>query len=318
MKRPNFFIVGAPKCGTTALSQYLREHRDVFVSWPKEPHFFATDFDEHRRIKTLRDYERLFEPAEDRHLAVGEASIWYLYSRVAARNIRSYNKDARIIALLRNPVALFASLHNQLLYNFWEDEENAETAWRLQAVRAEGQNLPASCPEPTFLQYTQACSLGEQVERLLRVFPREQVKFFLLEDLAKSPGAVYEETLSFLRVPSDGRRSFPQINTRKRHRIRWLGRFFMDPPPRSRFIEAQVKKGLRAAGIMNYKAWHRLIQANERRAPKPEIPSRFRAELSEVFRDDVVRLSELIGRDLTGWLEPSTPVNRSAAHRGSR
>ena len=74
MRKPNFFIVGAPKCGTTALSEYLREHPQVFMSRPKEPHHFATDMPRYRFTKNEADYLDLFSGADDSHTAIGEAS----------------------------------------------------------------------------------------------------------------------------------------------------------------------------------------------------------------------------------------------------
>jgi hypothetical protein len=71
--KPNFFIVGAPKCGTTALYEYLRPHPNIFMPKVKEPHFFAKDLGTYPFIKTLEDYTRLFAAAGSRHLRVGEA-----------------------------------------------------------------------------------------------------------------------------------------------------------------------------------------------------------------------------------------------------
>lgn len=75
MRKPTFFIIGAPKCGTTALSEYLREHPNVFVSIPKEPHYFAEDFVRYRRVETLKDYMDIFRSASDKHFTVGEVSV---------------------------------------------------------------------------------------------------------------------------------------------------------------------------------------------------------------------------------------------------
>ena len=97
-RRPDFFILGAPKCGTTALSEYLRRHPRVFVSRPKEPHYFCADFDYYYAPgqRTEEHYLRLFAEADEGHLAVGEASVWYLYSEDAARNIaRVRSRGAR-------------------------------------------------------------------------------------------------------------------------------------------------------------------------------------------------------------------------------
>ena len=120
MKKPNFFIVGAPRCGTTALSEYLRGHPNVFFSQPKEIGFFATDFPGSRVITRFEDYMALFNDVQPDHLRVGEGSVWYMYSREAARNIHEYNPKAKLIVMLRNPVDLVHSLHSQLLLSIDE------------------------------------------------------------------------------------------------------------------------------------------------------------------------------------------------------
>jgi hypothetical protein len=97
--KPAFFIIGVPKCGTTALVSYLSEHPDIFMSEPKEPHFFADDFPHYKEfIPTVADYEKLFEDAALKSSArVGEASVWYLYFKSALKNIHAYRPDAKLI-----------------------------------------------------------------------------------------------------------------------------------------------------------------------------------------------------------------------------
>ncbi len=196
--RPNFFIVGAPKCGTTALYEYLHPHPNIFMPQVKEPHFFASDLGTYPAIKTLEDYTRLFAESTERHTRVGEASVYYLRSSTAIRNIHEYNPDARIIAMFRNPVDMVHSLHSQLLYWSYETESNFERAWRLQDRRRQGHDVPRSCPEPKLLQYKEIGSFGTQTERLFSSFPRAQVKLIMYEEFAASPQTVYDEVIEFL------------------------------------------------------------------------------------------------------------------------
>ncbi|UCC88813.1 MAG: sulfotransferase, partial [Anaerolineales bacterium] len=99
--KPNFFIVGAPRCATTALYRYLCDHPNIFMPRVKEPHFFAEDISVGKPTKTLDWYMGLFEESSEEHLAVGEASVFYLYSSVAVRRIYEFNKEAKIIVILR-------------------------------------------------------------------------------------------------------------------------------------------------------------------------------------------------------------------------
>lgn len=296
-----FFIVGAPKCGTTALSAYLREHENIFVSWPKEPHYFCTDFDSYRRVVSERDYLDLFRNVKDSHLAIGEASVWYMYSREAIRNIHDFDREARIIAMLRDPVEMLPSLHTQLVYNGFEEERDFEAAWRLQRERRSGKAIPKLCPEPAFLQYGKIASYSTQLRRVMRVFPPEQVKVILMDDLASSPARVYRETLEFIGVPDDGRARFERVNERKIQRWERFGKFMYHPPVWVRKVETVMKKALNGLGVHEIKLWHRLMALNSKPAPKRELSVEFRAELAGYFASEIKDLSTLLGQSMEQW-----------------
>ena len=218
--KPNFFIVGAPKCGTTALYEYLRGHPNVFMPHAKEPHYFARDLGAYPLIKTAEAYAALFAAGEDRHLRVGEASVYYLRSTTALAGIREFDPQARIIAMFRDPVEVVHSLHAQLLYVGEETVQDFERAWRLQARRGRGLDLPPRCRDPFLFQFAQLGQFGSQTQRLLALFPRSQVKLILYEDFAAAPRRLYDEVIEFLGLPHDGRLDFPRINQHKRARAR--------------------------------------------------------------------------------------------------
>ena len=307
---PNFFIVGAPKCGTTALYEYLRAHPNVFMPELKEPHFFARDLGGYPRIKTLEAYRELFAPRAAHHLAVGEASVYYLRSEVAARNIHGFNPDARIIAMFRNPVDMVYSLHSQLLYWSEEIEPDFETAWRLQERRRRGRDLPPQSRGAFLLDYTQVGCFGTQVERLLSVVPRSQVKLILYDDFTASPRAVYDETIEFLGLPPDHRSEFPRINENKRARLAWLGNFLRKPPPQLRATVQRLKRMVGAEGISAVKK--SVVGLNTRKERRSPLSPEFRAELVEVFREEVALLGRLMERDLSHWSEHSSQSSLSA------
>src|SRR3954468_1950993 len=116
MPSPSFFIVGAPKCGTTSLNDYLRQHPRIFIPERKELHYFGSDL---TFLKTQRptreEYLAHFAAAQPQQIA-GEASVWYLYSQLAAREIHDFCREAKFIIMLRNPVDMMHSLHSQYLY----------------------------------------------------------------------------------------------------------------------------------------------------------------------------------------------------------
>jgi len=149
--KPGLFIVGAPKCGTTAWVRYLGEHPQIAFSRIKEPHFFALDLPGFREVEMKREYEALFSDAGDAAV-LGEASVLYLFSKSAAEQIRKYNPDARILILLRAQEDYLPSWHQQLLYTFQEEIEDFGEAWRLSGQRRP-ETVPETCKEPSLLDY---------------------------------------------------------------------------------------------------------------------------------------------------------------------
>jgi hypothetical protein len=298
MPTPDFFIVGAPKCGTTALSTYLREHPNVFMSWPKEPHFLADDFPHYKRDLPDRDsYLRLFDGAEDRHGAIGEASVWYLYSQVAMDNIKKLNPAARIIAMLRNPVTMVPSLHAQLKWTLDEDCGDLAAAWRLQSRRTRGQCLPARCREPAFLQYGAVAAYSEQVRRIYDQFSCDQVKVILFEDFIADPGSVYRETLNFLGLPDDRRVDFAKINERRKHRNAVFARFTQRPPRLVVAVSAGVKRVLSIERLCVIKKLQKFNSVPE----KARLSDAFRRDLYDYFAPDICMLESILERPLTVW-----------------
>jgi hypothetical protein len=266
----------------------------------KEPHFFAKDLGTYPRIKTDEEYAGLFAAATDRHLRIGEASVYYLRSSVAIPNIREFNPEAKIIAMFRNPVDMVASMHAQLLY--WSEETVAdfEEAWRLQERRRRGHDIPRRSRGAFLLQYGEVGRFGTQVQRLLATFPRSQVKLILYDDFAASPQAVYDDVIAFLELPHDGRTEFPRINESKRVRLPWLRNFYRKPPPPLRSAVRRIKQVIGGDAISSVK--EKIVSANTVWEGREPLSPRFRAELVEVFRPEVELLSRLVGRDLSHWV----------------
>jgi sulfotransferase family protein len=295
-RKPTFMIVGAPKCGTTALYEYLRTHPQVFISDPKEPHFYAEDLGAHRSIFTRAEYDRLFSAAGSQHSAIGEASAWYLHSQVALPTISRELPDTKLIVMLRNPVELLRSLHSDLAWICFENEFDLETAWSLQAERQAGHRVPKLCQVPWFLQYRDVGRLSRHVRRLLNLFPREQVRFFLLDDLKDSASRVYQDVLTFLSLPNDGRNVFPRVNASKRNRLQNLAR-----------LQALVVRGLprqcvqlgKLVGLGKLNRTITDLNSSENR-PKPPTED-FRRQLVREFFEDTCELEELVGRNLEHW-----------------
>ena len=298
--KPNFFILGAPKCGTTALYEYLRPHPNIFMSPIKEPHYFAKDLGTYPRIKTLEDYEQLFAGATAQHLRVGEASVYYLRSTLAAANIREFNPDAKLIAMFRNPVDMVHSFHSQLLYVAEETVPDFETAWRLQARRARGLDLPPRSRGAFLLQYAELGRFGTQAQRVLETFPPNQVKLILYDDFTASPQKVYDEVIQFLDLPHDNRTEFPRINENKQAKVAWLRSFYQKPPPGLRRAFRRVKQLVGGEGLTA--VTKKIVALNTSRERRQPLTPAFRAELAGTFREEISLLSRLLDRDLSHWV----------------
>jgi hypothetical protein len=297
MRIPDFFIVGAPKCGTTALYSYLKERPDVFMPELKEPHFFASDFAAYRRITERDAYLALFAAAAPDAM-LGEASVWYLFSEVALRDIMDANPAARIIVMLRNPVDMVHALHGQLLHAPDEDVPDFERAWALQESRAAGRDIPRHCREPRHLQYRVVGSFAAQIERLHQHVPQEQVLVLLFEDFARDTAAAYAETLRFLGLPQDGRQSFERINASRARRSRLLATGVRDLVGSLGPLFSPAKRTLNAIGLHPGRV---VVRWNDRPQARAPLSARFRAELADAFREDVDRLEHLLGRSLDVW-----------------
>lgn len=298
---PNFFIIGAPKSGTTSLYRYLSEHPDIVMSEPKEPHFFAHDLPaEYRHVLTMKEYRETFShdnPGQNLE-AVGEASVDYLLSDVAVSNIREFNPSSKIIVLLRNPIELVHSLHAQALYSGNENIPDFRAAWEAQEDRKKGKNIPKDCTNPNHLQYRKMGCLGSHMERVYEIFPDEQVLPIVFDDFKEDTKEVYEEILSFLDVTSDEREQFPVENPNQKHRFRSVGRVVQNPPSYAvRFaMKAKEMAGLQKLGILG-----RLREWNTMEQERDEMPGEFRDKLVEEFEPEIDRLEEVIGRSLDDW-----------------
>ena len=299
--KPNFFIIGAPKSGTTALYQYLSSHPNIYMCTPKEPHYFSNDLNGVAFVKTLDEYQNLFKGKNKNHKIIGEASVWYLYSENALANIYNYNKEAKIIVMLRNPIDLFSSLHQYFLFSGYEDKEDLKEAWDSQANRRLGNDIPQHCPDPKFLQYERVLNFGDQVEKLCLIFPQNQIKFILFDDFTAHTLNTYQSILSFLNLQYDNRTNFPIINRSKESRIKILNRYLLSPPKNVKKIWGLSKK---IFGNNIIKLANKLILINSKKIThKDKINLDFKKELKKQIKPNVDKLSDIINRDLSQWLE---------------
>ncbi len=320
---PDFVVVGAPKCGTTAIHQALQEHPCVFLPAIKEPHYFASELGTRRDVESWRIYEGLFAHAYEGQVR-GESSVRYLSSPNAIAALLRHNRGVKIIALVRNPIEVFVSWHNQCIKSTEEDVADPERAWYLQARRTQGIEIPRHCQDPTALEYRRICSVGTQIERLMELAPASQRLVIVYDDLASDPVETYRSILRFLGLADDGRRSLPRVNSFSRPRSITLARIARacQVNPILKRLRTAIKPRLQRWGI---RIFERLFPANFVAAPRPRLSPEFRDALRAAFREEVALLSRLLERDLNHWLAapnmiagPVTTDARSAAGAGMR
>jgi hypothetical protein len=299
---PDFFLVGAPRCGTTALSRYLGAHPHVCFSRPKEPHYFSY-VDPVSAEQIRHDYLELFfghyDPAQ--HRAVGEGSVSYLYAPEAIERVLRWAPRARFIAMVRNPVEMIPSYHGRLLFVLEEDEPDLRRAWDLQAARARGEHLPKRCRDPRLLQYGEVGKLGRQVAALRARVGAERLHVIVYDDLRDDPLGVYRRALDFLGLEYDGRTRFERKTQSRTYRSLWLHRLLYKPPaPLVRYAARSQRrhKGRRPPLLRLRK---RLRQWNRTDRPPAPLDAGLRRILRETFAEDVEQLGKLLGRDLRHW-----------------
>ncbi|MEW8073204.1 MAG: sulfotransferase [Candidatus Thiodiazotropha endolucinida] len=299
--KPNLFIVGAPKCGTTALAAYLGDHPQVFMSTPKEPHYFADDFPGYQVTNDLDEYLSIFSNAKPGARVVGEASVYYLYSRTAIANIKAYDPEAQLVVMLRNPVDMVCSLHAQLLFTHNEDESVFMTAWRLQGDRLAGMNIPRYCKDSAMLQYQAVASYSQQLKRLYKHFPKQQVKIILFDDFKGDARIAYEDVLDFLSLDSDGRTNFDVVNASHVQRSKLLSVMLRAKPKPIRKLWSVTKKLTGATAETGQKIGRWLEKSNTRYHARKSLTKDERAIIADSFNGEINMLEDLLDRSLESW-----------------
>lgn len=294
--RPRFYFVGAPKAGTSALSSLLVQHPEIAMCRIKEPNFHCPDLDL-PGPRSEAEYLSLFEVRPQTRV-LGDASILYLYSREAAARIRAYAPDARILAVLRDPVEAMHAWHAQMVYTGNEPIADFAEALAAEADRRAGRRLPTSgtaARSPALLLYRDVMRYAEQLERYLRLFDREQVRVLLYEDFAADPSGTAAAVAAFLGL-SPFSPAARTVNPHKERRLpglhAGLKRVFAAP------ARAWLPARLRLDLIRVLDRW------TSREAPRRPMDPALARRLRDECRPDVERLAALLERDLGRWLEP--------------
>jgi len=299
IETPDFFLVGAPKCGTTALDSYLDAHPEIFMALQKESHHFATDLtDERDKYRSREAYLELFRGAEGAR-RVGESSVFYLYSRAAAEAIKALRSDARIIVMLRNPLTMIPSLHSENLFSGYEVEKDLAHALDAEDSRLAIMSKQRELRIPERLLYRRIADYAPQLARFFGAFGRERVKVVLYEDFAANVAQVYRDVLQFLGVDTEFETAFPIINANKVPRTSLLATLLWRPPR----ILQRAWRGLGLPSSLQRGLRKRLVRLNARKTPRARLSAALESRIREEMAPPVARLEQLLGRNLSVWPE---------------
>jgi len=289
MAIPNFFIVGAPKAGTTSLYHYLEEHPDVYMSPIKETNYFSYNeikeqglFYNEEYINTKEQYLAQFTGVKNEK-AIGEASVSYLFYNGVAEKIKAFNPDAKIIIVLRNPVERGFS-------HYLMDR-------RLGFVNMSYQDIldKKKYDKTGKLYYQQYIELGlyyNQLQQYFSVFDKARVKVFLYEDLQKNIQALVKELYNFLEVDAD---FLPDLE--KKHNA------FI--APKNPVIEKLYKYKLIRSGAKLFlgSSMQQFMKNNLfSKEKKPVLDHHLQQQLLDIYKDDIERTAVLINRNINNWL----------------
>lgn len=301
---PDFLVIGAGKCGTTSLDHYLRQHPGIYMSPVKEPNFYglvSLDVDEFATtpeqvkfynscVTEEQEYLRLFEEAGINQLK-GEISNTYLYHSQACAEIKSRIPEAKLVAIFRQPAERLYSryLHlareNRLPTRDFSDCLDTSTIWwqRDDLVK-----------EGFYFKH---------LSKFYENFSSDQIKVFLFEDLKRDPQALMRELLEFLGADS----SFEPDMSVNYNSSGFVKNKLYDS------VFGQIGIVRKAAGAMipnslfkklknSQGAQKALNKVREKNLHKPKFDPDLKRSITDIYKEDIVKLSELIGRDLKHWL----------------
>ena len=295
---PNFFIVGAPRSGTTSLYVYLKGHPDVFMppEWKEPGYFISWDYQLPERVTNERDYLGLFARADGKR-AIGEATPLYLYDPRAPSRIKAAVPHAKIIMLLRDPIDRAYS-HYLLGVRTGAEQRSFYTA----VTDELGPALKSI--EATWPFYVQIGLYYEQVKRYLDTFGSAQVRIYLFDDLEKDPLELMKDICNFLDVPFNNGHFFdpqskfldyrmPRLSSLRRLLTTILHLHILG----SGTVLSYVYKILSPEIVIQLDG--RFFSADGAKSPMDHEAKEF---LHSVYAADVHKLQGLIGRDLGTWL----------------
>ena len=295
MKLPNFLIIGVQKAGTTSIYNYLQAHPQVYMSRIKETNFLEQDwekFSSEKRngngIVTIADYAALFENVTD-EIAIGEASPNYLfYYESSAARIKKYVPDAKLIAVLRNPVE---RAYSDYLMHIRDAIDHQVISFREHIEKKANTSF-------TILKGFYATPLKYYLEQ----FDAEQVKVFLYDDLCANSVEFMQDFYAYIGVDPDFKpNTEKKVQQAKIPKNQAINNLLQSNNP-FRSLAANTLKTVMPLEIRQ-KLRDRLINLNSQSKKAMPLNEEDRQRAIDLYREDILQLQDLLDRDLSGWLK---------------
>ena len=314
-KKIDFFIVGAPKCGTTFLKYHLAQNPKIFM--PKiEPVYWCKDMNDLSEIKSENAYFSLFTKnlSENSEIICGEKTSNYLYSNKAYNEIYNYNPNAKIIICLRNPVEAAISYHNHNKVMGFELINNFLEAWRAQEIRKNNYyKIPFYARKETLrYQYKYIYTYEIHVKKFIEKFGNEKVKVIFFDDMIESPENIFNDVFDFLKVE---RKNFKEIriinqmakvdikNTLSNIIFKFLVLYLKTTKVRSLSQKIKNILGIKSFGFLVKPITKKINKLDVTAAPEQQNKFFEHRELLIIeFKNSILNLSKLKNKNLDHWL----------------
>ena len=277
---PNFFIVGAIRSGTTSLYEYLKDVPSVYMSTIKEPGYFSKSVDTAllltNPIRSKEKYLKLFENVQN-ETAIGEASPTYLWDPQAPKLIHQQVPDARIIMILRDPVA---RSYSHYLMGLGIGNETLPYKEAMQKALASENDYSSRIAMAGFY--------SEQVSRYLNLFPRENIKIFIFEEFIQDTKKSVQEVLDFLNVDTTIPDDVKIVDNTFDLPVGGISKHFI----RNKILRAAVRELMPGDSAANLRKIFR------KTSKKPPLSNFDKKLVEEIYREDAKKLENILGRNL--------------------
>lgn len=302
---PDFVVIGAGKSGTTSLNEYLKEHPQVFMSTRKEPNFFAyemakeEDFElESSRefyrdsVLNLEEYLNLFKGSKEQQL-LGEVSNTYLNSEMACQRIKHYIPNAKIIAILRHPAdRLFSRYSHYVREDLLPSDGGLENVF---------DKSTSWWQRPDMI--TEGLYYG-QVKRYYENFPKENIRIYLYENFIDDTAGVVEDIFKFLEIDSTVKVAtdivYNKSGTVKNKAVDNIVGQNSPMILALKKVSPALHRWMKDSVVIN--RW--LFNLRNKNLQKADFPPQLRKKIvEEIYAEDIKKLSDLIGQDLSHWLK---------------